>query len=275
LIVDLELREGEMRVFTWIYGLPIPLVFLIFSGAAVAVAVGGTILFRKQVRKSLGPEPGKNDMVTMVLTVGGVFYGLLLGLVAAATYQSYDGANSVVASEAAALGTLYREISAYPEPIRGQLQKELKDYTGNVIKVAWPAQQKGQDPVGGTALVTRFQETLLAFEPQTKSQEILHAAAIEQFASFSKVRRERINDASGGIPDVLWWVLLLGGLVNLILLWMFSMDSLGAHLMLAGLFAFFLGMMVFLIAALDWPFRGDLSISADPFAAIYKNIMGG
>ncbi len=262
-------------MFTWIYGLPIQLVFVIFTMVAVAIAAGGTILCRGMVRRYFGPEPGKNDMVTMVLTVGGVFYGLLLGLVAAATYQSYDSAGGVVASEAASLSTLYREISAYPEPERSALQKDLKAYAWNVIHVVWPAQQKGQDPKGGTALVTRFQNDLLSFEPRTKAQEILHAAAIQQFAQFSQVRRQRINDASGGIPDVLWWVILLGGLVNLILLWLFSLDSTGAHLMLAGLFAFFLGMMVFLIAALDWPFRGDLSISVDPYITVYENVMGG
>jgi hypothetical protein len=262
-------------VFTWIYGLPIWLVFIIFTGVSVGIAAGGVILLRSRVRKYFGPEPGKNEMVTMVLTVGGVFYGLLLGLVAAATYQSYDSSGGVVANEAASTGTLYREISAYPEPARSQLQKDLKAYTWSVVHVAWPAQQKGQDPKGGTELVTKVQQDLLAFQPQTKAQEILHAAAIQQFAQFSQIRRQRINDASGGIPDVLWWVILLGGLVNLVLLWLFSLDSLGAHLMLAGLFAFFLGMMVFLIAALDYPFRGDLSISAGPYLAIYDNIMGG
>lgn len=54
----------------------------------------------------------------MVLTVGGVFYGLLLGLIAAGTCESYDAAQSRVADEAAAVGTLYREVSASPEPYR-------------------------------------------------------------------------------------------------------------------------------------------------------------
>ncbi|MFE7717609.1 hypothetical protein ACFU44_01045 [Nocardia rhizosphaerihabitans] len=44
--------------------------------------------------------------------------------------------------------------------------------------------------------------------------------------------------------------------------------------MLGGLFAFFLGAMIFLIAALDYPFRGDLSVSSEPFDSVYTNVMG-
>ncbi|GGN97150.1 hypothetical protein GCM10011610_62890 [Nocardia rhizosphaerihabitans] len=76
------------------------------------------LLSRQTVQRAFGPEPGWNETVTTVLTVGGVFYGLLLGLIAAATYESYDAAQSRVADEAAAVGTLYHEVSACPEPYR-------------------------------------------------------------------------------------------------------------------------------------------------------------
>ena len=44
-----------------------------------------------------------------------------------------------VADEAATLGTLYREVSAYPEPQRTILREDLVAYTDNVLTVAWPA----------------------------------------------------------------------------------------------------------------------------------------
>ncbi|MGV9615211.1 bestrophin-like domain [Nocardia xishanensis] len=260
-------------MFTWVYGLPIWLDFLIITGSAVLLTAAGILLSRSCVLRVFGPEPGKNDTVTMVLTVGGVFYGLLLGLIAAATYESYDTAQSLVADEAASLGTLYREVSAYPEPQRSLLQKDLVDYADNVLTEAWPALREGREPMGGTALVTRFEVNLLAFEPKTTAQEIVHAATIEQFARFDSDRRHRINATAGGLPDVLWWVILVGGAINVVLLCMFSLNR-DAHLLLGGLFAFFLGAMIFLIAAMDYPFRGDLSISPDPFESMYVNVMG-
>ncbi|MQY21090.1 hypothetical protein NRB20_41990 [Nocardia sp. RB20] len=260
-------------MFAWLNDLPVWLGFLIVTGTLVVVTCAGIALLRPFVLKVFGPEPGRNEQVTMVLTVGGVFYGLLLGLVAAATYQAYDSAQDLVSSEAAAVGTLYREVSAYPEPERVVLQQDLVDYTNNLLTVAFPDLRAGQDPPGGTAIVGRFQQHLLAFEPRTRTQEIVHTAAIEQFAKFDDQRRERINATAGGLPDVLWGVIVLGALVNLAMLCLFSLSTRGAHLLLGGLFAFFLGTMIFLIAALDYPFRGDLSVSPDPVESMYHNVM--
>ncbi|MEV0295361.1 hypothetical protein [Nocardia sp. NPDC050710] len=260
-------------MFTWIHGLPTWLDFIIITGTAVLIACAGIWFAHPYVLKVFGPEPGKNDTVTMVLTVGGVFYGLLLGLIAAATYQTADMAQGLVADEAAAVGTLYREVSAYPEPQRSVLQQDLIAYTDNMLNVCFPALREGEEPMGGTALVNRFQGHLLDFEPRTKSEEIVHAATIDQFARFDQDRRHRINATAGGIPDVLWGVILVGGLINLVLLCLFSLSR-GAHLLLGGLFAFFLGAMIFLIAALDYPFRGDLTVSPEPFESMYVNVMG-
>ncbi|MFC4123475.1 bestrophin-like domain [Nocardia rhizosphaerae] len=259
-------------MFTWIYGLPIWLDFLLITGTAVGLTVATILLSRRAVQRAFGAESGWNETVTMVLTVGGVFYGLLLGLIAAATYESYAEAQDRVADEAAAIGTLYREVSAYPEPYRQVLRDDLTAYTRDVLDVVWPALQRGEEPMGGTALVTRFQTHLLEFRPVDGPQEVVHAATIDQFARFDSDRRHRINATKGGIPDVLWWTILVGGAVNLVLLCLFDLGK-HAHLVLGGLFAFFLGAMIFLIAALDYPFRGDLSVSSEPFQSVYLNVI--
>ncbi|KZM69275.1 DUF4239 domain-containing protein [Nocardia terpenica] len=261
-------------MFTWVYEMPSWLSFLVITGVFVAITCSGVIIARPGVRKIFARQPGMNEMVTMVLTVGGVFYGLLLGLTAAATYQSFDSANTIVADEAATLGVLYREVSAYPEPERGVLQKDLVDYTDNAINVAWPALRKGEESTIGTALVTRFQQHLLAFHPQTESDKIVHAAAIEQFAHFIQVRLHRLADSSGGIPNLMWTVIVIGAAVNIALMCLFTLEHRTAHLVLAGLFAFFLATMIYLIAAMDYPFRGDLSISPEPFITTYIIVMG-
>jgi hypothetical protein len=60
--------------------------------------------------------------------------------------------------------------------------------------------------------------------------------------------------------------------MNIALVWLFDMRMI-SHLFLGGLLSAFMGMMIFLIAALDNPFRGELSISAEPFQAILDQLM--
>jgi len=57
-------------------------------------------------------------MVAAFLQYFGVIYGLLLGLLAVATYQNRLEVEKSNANEAASLLALYRNVAAYPEPSR-------------------------------------------------------------------------------------------------------------------------------------------------------------
>ena len=67
-------------------------------------------------------------------------------------------------------------------------------------------------------------------------------------------------------------MVLIGGALNIVLFWMFDMRFM-VHIVLGGLFAFFLGVMIFIIVALDVPFRGDVSVGADPLEGVYDTLM--
>jgi len=54
---------------------------------------------------------------------------------------------------------------------------------------------------------------------------------------------------------------------------MLGINNVGAHLALSGLFAVFLGLMLFLIADLDHPFLGQYSITPDAFDTILNVVI--
>src|SRR4029079_9663710 len=135
----------------------------------------------------------------------GVIYGLLLGLLAVATYQNHSDVEKAVSSEASSLAALYRDVTGYPEPQRTELKTLLRKYTRYVIDEAWPLQQQGIVPPGAVKQVAEFQESLIRFEPQTKAQEALHAEAMRQFGDFFEQRRIRLYSVNSGIPGLLWY----------------------------------------------------------------------
>ena len=121
--------------------------------------------------------------------------------------------------------------------------------------------------------MSAFQKDLFAFQPATRSQEIIHAEAIRQFNVFIECRRQRLHNVTTGLPAVLWWVVIAGAALNLSILWIFSVEKLSIHLALSGVLAMFIGLMLFLIAAMDNPFRGEVSISAEAFEIVKKSLM--
>ena len=239
---------------------------LIISATFVLAYWFGCIFIRPFLR-FFARTHGSNDIVGNILSCFGVFYGLLLGLIAVAADQNYGQVEVAVQKEAVALSALYYDVSSYPEPYRFNLRRILREYPRYVIKYAWPEQQKGIIPTGGIVRMNAFQQRLLEFQPQTKAEEIIHAEAIHQFNVFLEHRTLRLQSVTTGIPAVMWYVVIIGAIVNLSMIWLFDMRFL-THIILGGLLAFFLGTMIFLIAAMDNPFRGEVSITPEPFEKV-------
>lgn len=257
----------------WIYDLPSwQLGILIVLGVVVGSLLG-LALTRRPVAALVGPPPGINDLVSYFLSAYGVLYGLALGLIAVASWQNFSDIERMVVREASILGALYRDVSSYPEPERSVLQSALRDYTTYTIERAWPEQQRGRVPAEGVVRVTAFQQRLTAFEPRTAGQQVLHAATLRQFNGLVEARRERLQSVTTGLPATVWWVLVIGALGNIAMTYLFNVPSGLGHSVLVALLAGYIGLLIFLIAAMDNPFRGDFSISPDAFELIRAQLM--
>ena len=64
-----------------------------------------------------------------------------MGLIAVGVWNTNSDASDLVSREASAIGTLYRDVSGYPEPLRQQLRSQLRSYTVFLIDEVWPAQR--------------------------------------------------------------------------------------------------------------------------------------
>jgi Protein of unknown function (DUF4239) len=259
-------------MFYRIYDYPILYMGAFFAFVFVAFAWLGLLPVRAYVRRWIHTEKRANDMVGFTLSSFSVLYGLLLGLLAVAAYQNFSSVSDIVNKEASLIAALYRDLSGYPQPIRGSMEDKLRDYTSNVIDKSWPQQRKGIVPSAGSERITEFYDELLKFQPSDKREEVLFAETLRQFNNFVEARRSRLANVNTGLPAVLWWVVVIGSLINISLLWMLDMEV-HIHFILSGALSLFLGMVIFLIAAMDNPFRGELSVGPDAFQLVYETLM--
>jgi hypothetical protein len=229
-------------------------------------------LFRRFLRPTLHKNKQNNEMVSLMLSSFLGLYGLLLGLLAVAAYQNLTDVTAVVSDEASSLGAFYSDVQAYPEPTKGLLQNQLRDYTRFTIDRAWPEQQKGLILSEGTHRIMRLAKDLTDFAPSSKREEILHAEAYRQFNQYQEHRSSRLGNVSTQIPAIFWAVVLIGSVITITLLALFDIEIF-AHFCLSGLTSGFLGLVIFLVAAMDNPFRGSVSVSSAPFEDVYQSIM--
>src|SRR6516162_9202447 len=243
----------------WLDRLPAGQLALVVCAFFVGITWLGILLVHPLMRRLLHREEPSNELIIHIAGTFGLVYAVLLGLLTVATFQNTKDLQDDVGREASSLSTIYRTTDAYPEPLRSELKAQLRDYTHYVIDKDWPAHRKGVVPMGGEHRLQAIRAQLMSFEPTTKTQEVLHS-------------EQRLASVTAAIPRVLWYVVAIGALLSIAFLWMLHMD-LAPQILLGGITGFFLGIVIFLIYAMDHPLQGAVSIPPDSFISVYDQVM--
>jgi len=233
----------------------------------------GLLVVRRHVLPRLRIHHEDSELTATVVHSIMVFYGLAVALIAVSVFETYSDVSKILAQEASELSALYRDASSYPEPIRPLLQKELRDYAQYVIHEAWPAQQRGRVAAGGIEMLNRFQNTLVGFEPVSEGQKLLHGEALRAYNEMIEARSLRLDAVDTGLPRVMWVVIVAGALLSLSSTFFFKVEHTHLQAIQVLLLATFIGLVIFMIFALDRPFRGDLGLGPEPYQLTYDQLM--
>jgi hypothetical protein len=237
------------------------------------IALVGLLLVRQLLIPKLRYHEGTHEAVSGTVQAIGVFYGITVGLIAVAVWNTNSNASELVSKEAASIASLYRDVSGYPSPIREELRSKLRAYTEFVINEAWPAQRegRGQNISAGVEILNDFQTALFSFEPKSNSQAALHNETLRAFNQLVEYRRLRIDAVSSGLSTVMWVVIWVGAIISIGVAYFYNISDVKLHAILVSLMAAFLAMVLFMIVINDKPFYGYSSISSDPYKLILEN----
>ncbi len=119
----------------------------------------------------------------------------------------------------------------------------------------------------------RLQAQLFSFEPTVESQKILHAEALGAFNSLIQARRLRLDSVQRGLPAVMWFVLLPGAMGCVFLVFFFRLRDTRYQAILAASLSGFVAMVLFVIVALEHPFRGARAIGSDSYRLVHQQLM--
>lgn len=257
----------------WLYDLPTWLLALLIVTLFVSVSLVGLFLTHRRLHRSTLTDQIDNGTVGWFFSGLTLFYGLLLGLLTVAAWGNYNQTMTIVSQEAATIATLYRDLAGYPKPAQNELRYRLRQYVQLVIEKSWPAQQQGKLPTSETAVLNLFQKHFFGLDGFSQSQLVLHAETIRAYNSLVELRRQRLEAINGGVPGVIWAVVLLGAMATIFFSYCFVVKSYLLHATLTGVLSAMIGLMVFLLVVLDHPFWGEVSVSSDAYKAVLYNLM--
>ncbi len=244
---------------------------VLIIGSFTGLSVAGLYATRGLVVAISGPGPGHKEGVDAYIGAAAVFYGIVAGLIAVAAWEQFSSYDDKVTQEAGAVATLYRNVVTYPEPYGSKLTGELRAYTLAVIS-GWPLLQHGVVPPKPAATLNAFQTTFYSFEPKTERDRIIHASAVEELDRMIELRRARLHDKDVGLPAPLWTVVILGGILTVFLTYFLALERFKLHLVMTIVSATLVSLLIFMIAAVDHPFRGEVSIGPDAFQLVYDQL---
>jgi hypothetical protein len=236
---------------------------LLLVAVAILVAVGGLVL----VQRLYSTERRKqhNDVAGFIYAVLGVSYAVLLGLVLIAVWQKWDAAEATTTDEANELAGIFYWAHALPQPEGRHIQELVRSYARVVVEEEWPLMAQGRSSPKAWDTLDELRATILGLKPTTGAQrtgygQMRYNEMLQQLHDLGNARRERLLAAEQGLPAILWVVLILGGIITVFFTYLFGLENTLVHLLMVASLALIVSMSLFTVAALDYPFKGDIRI---------------
>jgi hypothetical protein len=241
---------------TWLWG---SIVILLFSSGACV----GLLIFQWAVHLEL--RKAHNELAGFTVAIISVVYAVLLAFIAIATWESFIHAEDIVQSEADFVDSIYRDTQGLPMQMGQNMRRDMELYVGNVINQEWPTQRSGKMPDQGWEPLRRLHVAIVTMQPRSLGEAVIEAELLRTLNDLYRARESRLSAVEGHIPVVIWWIIFLGGAVVTGYTYLFGFHDLRMHLVMTAAVSASLALVIVLIIALDWPFRGEVSIRPDAF----------
>lgn len=238
----------------------IPLGLLLLC-VAMALAVGGLILVQRLVPIALRRE--HNDVAGFIYAVLGVTYAVLLALMVVAVWEEWERAGDTADEEASALAEIFWIADRLPESDGRQIQEVARSYGRVVVDEEWALMEHEKSSPRAWDLLDELRASLQDFDPSTSGQQVLYEQSLDRMHDLANARRDRLLEAENGLPAILWVVLIIGGVIVVGFTYLFGLQSTAIHLLMVGALALIIALVLFTVAALNFPFKGDITVDPD------------
>lgn len=228
---------------------------------AVLASIGSVYFAGRIIAHDTGPE--HNSILSPFITVVALVYGALLSFTVVAGWQQFLSAETNAAAEASTLTTMYRQTIAMPQPEQAALRKQLRRYAEATQGPEWGKQEFHDIHNDGRASIADMYRILGADQTNGAASPI-NQAFLGELTTLTTARSERILDASPHIPPLLWSALYFGGAVLIVLTSFLRLASDRGHMVLVGSVTVLLGLLIYLVYALDHPF-GPFGVTSHAF----------
>jgi hypothetical protein len=242
----------------------------LFVGFSVALAMATTFYIRRT------PWFGRNadgaEFIGLMYPMIGAIYGVVLAFTIVLSWQRFAEAETYTSSEVTHLSSIWRNSQAFACSDQISAESRLLAYARSVVDDEWMILayngEEHSQTTGAYEDIWRFYRN---YVPATYTEQRFYEAALGQLSELGIQRRLRTMSATSEISGIVWAFLSVGGIVT-VMIPMFFWTKVGSvQIAVNGVMAFIISFSLWIVASLQYPYSGDVSVSSAPFKAVIES----
>jgi Protein of unknown function (DUF4239) len=251
---------------------------LTFTGNCLAVAavVVCSLLFMAGLNYIWPWEKRRNhnDLIGWQLSILGTTYAVIMGFMLYAVWTSFQEAALNADLESNSVANVHHLADGLPEPQRTQLLALSRAYVEAAISGDWPQMARGQLPEKTVEINKEMWGAAMSVRPTSPAEQTAEDHMLSELIALSQHRMTRLMQSTYRLPNVLWCVLLVGGVLTIVSACTFGSPSTKLHALQVFSFALLISLALIAITDIYRPFQGLIHVKDYAFRRVQQNMQG-
>ena len=219
-----------------------------------------------------------NDVIGWQIAILGTIYAVMIGFMLYAVWNNFQTAETNANNEANNLVNLYRAADGLQEPQRDLIQQTARAYATQVIAQEWPTMRhdksrKGVERYAGQRYVMKLWFTITQTPTANLEQQASLRQVMIELSSMTEHRRIRLLESRTKMPDILWGVLVMGGIVTIASSCLIGSENVPLHFVLIIALSLLISLALVAIGDIDRPFQGSVHVAPTAFQQAEDTMM--
>jgi hypothetical protein len=235
--------------------------FVAITGTAFGV---GVLCELYQHRGGQRSRRHSNETLGVAFDFVGIAYAILIGFVIVALWDAQTDVRETVDAEAASLRGIAILSQALPPGDEQRITEAVRAYGRAVVDQGFPALRHGRDSTAAEAAAHALFREIVAGDRSDDLAASVQDELMDEFTDFYALRIHRVAEADAHLASELWVLVLLASVTLIALVSGLERErsrDVVATLAISGT----MGVVIFVIISLSYPYSGDVSVSPQPF----------
>lgn len=208
----------------------------------------------------------QHEVASFYFLMIGTLYAVLIAFAIFVVWTQFQDAGNNLENEVNEVGDLSRMSLALPDPAQDEIRAALLNYIHAVLEDEFPAMAEGHESSRTWEAIEKLWRVYENVElPAGPKADAFYRESLIHLNGLSNYRRNRLFTSRGTVPQMLWYLLIIGGILLVAFTYCFGHDSLWSQSAMTAAMSGLLAFSLFLVLAYDSPYAGAARVSQAPY----------